>query len=83
MLLPLTLLPAHFSHWQYNLGIFADPIILGDYPDVVKDSAGPLLPAFTPAEKAMLKVMGWTACRGDATPCYRARPAMAPWRTWA
>jgi len=39
----------------FNLGIFTDPIIFGDYPDVVKASAGSLLPAFTDAEKALLK----------------------------
>ena len=35
-----------------------DPIILGDYPDVVKVSAGPLLPQFTEEERVLLKGEG-------------------------
>lgn len=39
----------------FSLGMFTDPIILGDYPDVVKVSAGPLLPQFTEEERVLLK----------------------------
>ena len=40
---------------QFFLGWFADPIWLGDYPEVMVQRLGERLPAFTPEEKALLK----------------------------
>jgi beta-galactosidase len=40
---------------QFFLGWFADPIWLGDYPDVMKKRLGDRLPAFTMDEKSLLK----------------------------
>ena len=39
----------------FFLGWYADPIYLGDYPQVMKDRLGDRLPAFTDQEKALLK----------------------------
>ena len=39
----------------FFLGWFADPIYLGDYPDVMKARLGDRLPEFTEAEKLLLK----------------------------
>ena len=39
----------------FFLGWFADPIYLGDYPQVMKDRLGRRLPQFTEAEKKVLK----------------------------
>lgn len=38
----------------FFLGWFADPIYLGDYPDVMKNRLGERLPEFTPEEKKLL-----------------------------
>lgn len=39
----------------FFLGWFADPIYIGDYPQVMKDRLGHRLPTFTKAEKKMLQ----------------------------
>ncbi|MFP2997016.1 GH1 family beta-glucosidase [Spongiivirga sp. MCCC 1A20706] len=39
----------------FFLGWFADPIWLGDYPQVMKDRLGDRLPVFTKSEKVLLK----------------------------
>jgi len=39
----------------FFLGWFADPIYLGDYPQVMKDRLGERLPAFTEEEKKLLR----------------------------
>ena len=41
-------------HLDFILGLYADPIYLGDYPQSVKDRV-PSLPALTDQEKASLK----------------------------
>jgi len=40
---------------EFFLGWFADPLYLGDYPQVMKDRVGDRLPKFTDAEKALIK----------------------------
>jgi len=40
---------------EYNTARFADPLYFGDWPASVKAGAGNLLPAFTPAQLALLK----------------------------
>lgn len=40
---------------DFELGWFADPIYLGDYPASMRDSVGELLPVFSDAEKTLLK----------------------------
>jgi beta-galactosidase len=40
---------------QFFLGWFADPIYLGDYPAVMRERLGNLLPEFSAAEKELLK----------------------------
>ncbi|KAL9646987.1 hypothetical protein ABK040_013843 [Willaertia magna] len=40
---------------QFDLGWFADPVVFGDYPQVMKDLVGDRLPKFTPEEKNLLK----------------------------
>jgi beta-glucosidase len=40
---------------EFYLGWFADPVWLGDYPEVMKQRLGNRLPRFTDAEKALLK----------------------------
>ena len=40
---------------EFFLGWFADPIYLGDYPEVMKKRVGDRLPTFTKAEKETLK----------------------------
>jgi len=40
---------------QFFLGWFADPVYLGDYPQVMKDRLGDRLPKFTEEERLMLK----------------------------
>eukprot|EP01083_Nonionella_stella_P137536 418470_1 len=42
-----------FITWQ--LGLFADPIWFGDYPQVMKDVLGPAMPSFTDQQKEDLK----------------------------
>jgi beta-glucosidase len=39
----------------FFVGWFADPIYLGDYPQVMKDRLGPRLPEFTATEKELIK----------------------------
>ncbi|GAB9470947.1 Beta-galactosidase [Globisporangium polare] len=39
----------------FNLGWFADPVYLGDYPQVMKDRVGDRLPKFTDEEKKLVK----------------------------
>ena len=39
----------------FFVGWFADPIFLGDYPQVMKDRLGARLPVFTQEEKSMIK----------------------------
>ena len=39
----------------FFVGWFADPIYLGDYPQVMKDRLGERLPEFTPEEKFLIK----------------------------
>lgn len=39
----------------FFLGWFADPVFLGDYPEVMKERLGNRLPRFTEEEKAMIK----------------------------
>ena len=39
---------------DFTLGLYADPIYLGDYPQSVKDRV-PSLPALTDQEKSLLK----------------------------
>ncbi len=39
----------------FQLGWFADPIFIGDYPQVMKDRVGKRMPQFTEEEKKMLK----------------------------
>ena len=39
----------------FFLGWFADPLYLGDYPDVMKERCGDRLPQFTEEEKVLLK----------------------------
>jgi beta-glucosidase len=40
---------------EFELGWFADPIHLGDYPPVMRERLGKNLPEFTPEEKQLLK----------------------------
>ncbi len=40
---------------EFFLGWFADPVYLGDYPEVMKERVKERLPAFSPEEKALLK----------------------------
>ena len=39
----------------FGVGLFADPIFFGDYPQVIKQRLGSRLPEFTAAEKKLLK----------------------------
>ncbi len=39
----------------FFLGWFADPVVFGDYPEVMKERLGERLPAFTPSQKEQLK----------------------------
>lgn len=40
---------------EFFYGWFTDPVVFGDYPQVMKDRVGTRLPAFTENEKAMMK----------------------------
>ena len=40
---------------QFMLGWFANPIVNGDYPDVMKAQSGGRMPAFTPDEVTLIK----------------------------
>ena len=40
---------------QFDFSAWADPIWFGDYPAVMRENCGKLLPAFTDAEKKLLK----------------------------
>jgi len=40
---------------QFNLGWYADPVYLGDYPEVMKQRVGDRLPKFTDDEKKLIK----------------------------
>ena len=40
---------------QFDFGAWADPIWFGDYPAVMRDNCGELLPRFTDDERAVLK----------------------------
>lgn len=42
-------------YMEFNLGWFADPVYLGDYPQVMRDMVGDRLPRFTDDEKRLLK----------------------------
>jgi beta-galactosidase len=39
----------------FDVGWFADPVYLGDYPQILKDRAGDRLPKFTEEEKKLVK----------------------------
>ena len=56
---PLTNKPADIEAAErallFFLGWFADPIFLGDYPQVMKDRLGDRLPKFTKDEKELIK----------------------------
>ncbi|CAE7652373.1 BGL1B [Symbiodinium pilosum] len=40
---------------DFSLGWFAEPVFHGDYPKCMRETCGERLPAFTPAESALLK----------------------------
>lgn len=40
---------------QFQLGWYANPIVNGDYPQVMKDLVGTRLPTFTPEQSALVK----------------------------
>jgi len=40
---------------EFFLGWFADPIYLGDYPDIMKNNVGDRLPKFTEEDKKLIK----------------------------
>ncbi|KAK9139344.1 hypothetical protein Scep_009025 [Stephania cephalantha] len=41
--------------YDFYVGWFMDPLVFGDYPDVVKRNAGTRIPSFTPEESKLVK----------------------------
>ena len=62
-------------HIEFQVGLYADPLYLGDYPASVRERV-PGLPEFSAAEKAALKgSMDYYAMNHYASKCDSVRPS--------